>query len=62
MKASMITKSAYLELIIQLDSQVVEAVVKMVTSPRQLPYAPTPHSYIPNTAMSATINLDEVDA
>lgn len=34
----------------------------MVTSPRQLPYAPTPHSYIPNSAMSATINLDEVDA
>jgi hypothetical protein len=23
-------------------------------------YAPTPHSYIPNTALSATINLDEV--
>lgn len=22
-------------------------------------YAPTPHSYVPNTAMSATINLDE---
>ncbi|KAF6823934.1 VPS28 protein [Colletotrichum musicola] len=27
--------------------------------PRQ-PYAPTPHSYIPNTTLSATINLDEV--
>ncbi|KAJ4408906.1 Vacuolar protein-sorting-associated protein 28 [Gnomoniopsis sp. IMI 355080] len=26
--------------------------------PRQA-YAPTPHSYIPNTALSATINLDE---
>ncbi|KAH9438151.1 hypothetical protein MCOR02_001790 [Pyricularia oryzae] len=26
--------------------------------PRQA-YAPTPHSYVPNTAMSATINLDE---
>jgi hypothetical protein len=36
-------------------------IAKMVTSPRQLPYAPTPHSYIPNSAMSATINLDEVD-
>jgi ESCRT-I complex subunit VPS28 len=23
-------------------------------------YAPTPHSYIPNTVLSATINLDEV--
>lgn len=23
-------------------------------------YAPTPHSYVPNTALSATINLDEV--
>lgn len=34
----------------------------MVTSPRQLPYAPTPHSYIPNSAISATINLDEVGA
>jgi len=26
--------------------------------PRQ-PYAPTPHSYVPNTNLSATINLDE---
>ncbi|KAL2017662.1 hypothetical protein VTK56DRAFT_1876 [Thermocarpiscus australiensis] len=26
--------------------------------PRQ-PYAPTPHSYVPNTTLSATINLDE---
>ncbi|KAM0140902.1 hypothetical protein ACHAP3_002584 [Botrytis cinerea] len=26
---------------------------------RQPAYAPTPHSYIPNTALSATINLDE---
>ncbi|KAK2596995.1 hypothetical protein N8I77_012870 [Diaporthe amygdali] len=26
--------------------------------PRQA-YAPTPHSYVPNTALSATINLDE---
>lgn len=25
------------------------------------PYAPTPHSYIPNTTLSATINLDEVN-
>jgi len=31
--------------------------VKMM--PRQA-YAPTPHSYVPNTALSATINLDEV--
>lgn len=23
-------------------------------------YAPTPHSYVPNTSLSATINLDEV--
>jgi ESCRT-I complex subunit VPS28 len=23
-------------------------------------YAPTPHSYVPNTAFAATINLDEV--
>jgi hypothetical protein len=29
--------------------------------PRQ-PYAPTPHSYVPNTAMSATIDLHEVCA
>lgn len=29
--------------------------------PRQA-YAPTPHSYVPNSALSATINLDEVDA
>ncbi|KAI8961979.1 ESCRT-1 complex, Vps28 subunit [Daldinia sp. FL1419] len=27
-------------------------------NPRQA-YAPTPHSYVPNTALSATINLDE---
>lgn len=27
--------------------------------PRQA-YAPTPHSYVPNTTLSATINLDEV--
>lgn len=27
--------------------------------PRQA-YAPTPHSYVPNTSLSATINLDEV--
>lgn len=27
--------------------------------PRQ-PYAPTPHSYVPNSTLSATINLDEV--
>lgn len=31
--------------------------VKMM--PRQA-YAPTPHSYVPNTTLSATINLDEV--
>jgi ESCRT-I complex subunit VPS28 len=23
-------------------------------------YAPTPHSYVPDTSLSATINLDEV--
>lgn len=23
-------------------------------------YAPTPHSYVPNTSLAATINLDEV--
>ncbi|KAF4124964.1 ESCRT-I complex subunit VPS28 [Geosmithia morbida] len=28
-------------------------------NPRQQSYAPTPHSYVPNTNMSATINLDE---
>lgn len=32
----------------------------MLPSPRQLPYAPTPYSYTPNTALSATINLDQV--
>lgn len=32
----------------------------MLTSPRQLAYAPTPHSYVPNPTLSATINLDEV--
>ncbi|PNY28006.1 Uncharacterized protein TCAP_02073 [Tolypocladium capitatum] len=26
----------------------------------RLGYAPTPHSYVPNTSLSATINLDEV--
>lgn len=26
------------------------------------PYAPTPHSYVPNTTLSATINLDEVSS
>ena len=26
----------------------------------QQPYAPTPHSYVPNSTLSATINLDEV--
>lgn len=32
----------------------------MAASPRQLPYAPTPYSYLPNPALTATINLDEV--
>jgi hypothetical protein len=27
--------------------------------PRQA-YAPTPHSYVPNSSFAATINLDEV--
>ncbi|KFY07335.1 hypothetical protein V492_07234 [Pseudogymnoascus sp. VKM F-4246] len=27
--------------------------------PNKQAYAPTPHSYIPNTALSATVNLDE---
>ncbi|KAI4095145.1 MAG: hypothetical protein LQ344_001796 [Seirophora lacunosa] len=31
----------------------------MTASPRQLPYAPTPYSYLPNSALTATINLDE---
>ncbi|KAL8732795.1 MAG: hypothetical protein Q9181_003833 [Wetmoreana brouardii] len=31
----------------------------MAASPRQLPYAPTPYSYLPNPALSAKINLDE---
>ncbi|KAL8926930.1 MAG: hypothetical protein Q9172_001591 [Xanthocarpia lactea] len=31
----------------------------MATPPRQLPYAPTPYSYLPNPALTATINLDE---
>ncbi|KAI4198721.1 MAG: hypothetical protein LQ350_005105 [Teloschistes chrysophthalmus] len=31
----------------------------MATSPRQLPYAPTPYSYLPNPALTAKINLDE---
>ncbi|KAL8759528.1 MAG: hypothetical protein Q9184_003588 [Pyrenodesmia sp. 2 TL-2023] len=31
----------------------------MTASPRQLPYAPTPYSYLPNSALSATISLDE---
>ncbi|KAL8939999.1 MAG: hypothetical protein Q9216_003051 [Gyalolechia sp. 2 TL-2023] len=31
----------------------------MTASSRQLPYAPTPYSYLPNTALTATINLDE---
>ncbi|KAI4236265.1 MAG: hypothetical protein L6R40_006203 [Gallowayella cf. fulva] len=31
----------------------------METPPRQLPYAPTPYSYLPNPALTATINLDE---
>ena len=30
--------------------------------PRQLAYAPTPHSYMPNSALQATISLDEVYA
>lgn len=30
--------------------------------PNKQAYAPTPHSYIPNTALSATVNLDEVRA
>ena len=28
--------------------------------PRQLAYAPTPHSYMPSSALHATISLDEV--
>jgi ESCRT-I complex subunit VPS28 len=28
--------------------------------PNRQAYAPTPHSYIPNTTLNATINLDEV--
>ena len=31
----------------------------MLASSRPLPYAPTPYSYTPNTALSATINLDQ---
>ncbi|KAI9806544.1 MAG: Vacuolar protein-sorting-associated protein 28 [Piccolia ochrophora] len=31
----------------------------MYAPPRQLPYAPTPYSYTPNSTPSATINLDE---
>ncbi|KAL8923829.1 MAG: hypothetical protein Q9208_004390 [Pyrenodesmia sp. 3 TL-2023] len=31
----------------------------MTASPRQLPYAPTPYSYLPNPALTATISLDE---
>ncbi|KAL8654845.1 MAG: hypothetical protein Q9210_001268 [Variospora velana] len=31
----------------------------MTASPRQLPYAPTPYSYLPNPSLTATINLDE---
>lgn len=27
--------------------------------PRQMPYAPTPHSYMPSSALQATISLDE---
>ncbi|KAL9132019.1 MAG: hypothetical protein Q9217_000147, partial [Psora testacea] len=34
----------------------------MLASPRQLPYAPTPYSYTPNTSLSATINLDQVNS
>lgn len=30
--------------------------------PNKQAYAPTPHSYIPNTTLSATVNLDEVRA
>lgn len=32
----------------------------MLASPRQLSYAPTPYSYMPNPSLSSTINLDEV--
>ncbi|KAI4216635.1 MAG: hypothetical protein LQ351_001124 [Letrouitia transgressa] len=31
----------------------------MTASPRQPPYAPTPHSYLPNQTLTAKINLDE---
>lgn len=31
----------------------------MYSPSRQLPYAPTPHSYTPSTTLSASINLDE---
>ena len=31
----------------------------MYPSSRPLAYAPTPHSYIPSTALTANINLDE---
>ncbi|KAL8709666.1 MAG: hypothetical protein Q9220_005606 [cf. Caloplaca sp. 1 TL-2023] len=31
----------------------------MTASRRQLPYAPTPYSYLPNPALTAKINLDE---
>ncbi|KAL9600936.1 MAG: hypothetical protein Q9219_002871 [cf. Caloplaca sp. 3 TL-2023] len=31
----------------------------MTSSPRQLSYAPTPYGYLPNLALTATINLDE---
>ena len=30
------------------------------SSPRQLAYAPTPYSYLPNPALTAKVNLDEV--
>ena len=32
----------------------------MLPSPRQLPYAPTPYSYMPDSSLSANINLDQV--
>ncbi|PKS12778.1 hypothetical protein jhhlp_000989 [Lomentospora prolificans] len=40
------------------DVSLIRSSVPTVMMSRQ-PYAPTPHSYVPNTTLSATINLDE---
>ena len=40
-------------------SIIIIIIIMMLPSARQLPYAPTPYSYMPYSSLSANINLDQ---